>query len=61
MTREDKIELMCEIGDRILQVLQEQGYLFNVTTEIDEEICYTEGGQEVFDSIYDILDELIPE
>lgn len=62
MSKDKKIELMCNIGDEILKMLKDEGYIrFIYTQHNPDNFIYTDKTQHLFDKIYDILDNNIPD
>ncbi len=62
MTREQKMSIMCDIGDTILYTLQDMKYIkFKIENDNEDDSSYTPEAQELFDKIYDILDNNIPD
>ncbi len=63
MTREQKIGIMCNIGEEILQLLQDEGYFpYEILEDLYKGgVYFKPEAQELFDKIYDILDNNIPD
>jgi hypothetical protein len=61
MNRQEKIELMCDVGDEILLLFKDKGYFDFALLQLDneEELIYTPKAQDLFNAIYDILDSKI--
>jgi hypothetical protein len=61
-THSERIELECDIGQKVIKHLYKNKYLEKInllTTDGNDNVIYTELGQDIFNDIVDVISKYI--